>query len=111
MRSRPSRGSFFASGPLSGDHRIALLRRALDRGDRKSDRASHRHGQDAHRPRTPSATPCPCGGPTDMNFRAGGADSQFLSADELAVEAELQDYAARVATMPSAAFADRVVAA
>ena len=46
-----------------------------------------------------------------MNPRADGADSQFLSADELAVEAELRAYAARVAPMPSAAFADRVVAA
>ncbi len=43
--------------------------------------------------------------------RAGDADSQFLSADELAAEAELQDYAARVAPMPSAAFVDRVMAA
>ncbi|HEU6440442.1 MAG TPA: hypothetical protein VFC12_08430 [Terriglobales bacterium] len=43
--------------------------------------------------------------------RAGGADSQFLSADELAVEAELQEYAARVAPLPSAAFMDRVMAA
>ena len=46
-----------------------------------------------------------------MNPRADGADSQFLSADELAVEAELRAYAARVAPMPSAAFVDRVVAA
>jgi hypothetical protein len=45
-----------------------------------------------------------------MNSRAGGADSQFLLADELAVEAELRGYAARVAPMPSAAFMDRVVA-
>ena len=43
--------------------------------------------------------------------RAGGTDSQGLSADELAVEAELQDYAARVAPTPSAAFMDRVMAA
>jgi hypothetical protein len=46
-----------------------------------------------------------------MNPRADGADSQFLSADELAVEAELRAYAARVAPMPSAAFVDHVVAA
>jgi hypothetical protein len=43
--------------------------------------------------------------------RAGGADSQFLSADELAVEAELRGYAARVSPLPSAAFMDRVMAA
>ena len=46
-----------------------------------------------------------------MNLRAGGDDSQFLSADQLAIEAELRVYAARVAPMPSAAFVDRVVAA
>jgi hypothetical protein len=46
-----------------------------------------------------------------MNLRAGGADTQFLSADELAVEAELQGYAARVSPLPSAAFMDRVVTA
>jgi len=46
-----------------------------------------------------------------MNLRSGGDDSQFLAADQLAVEAELRVYAARVAPMPSAAFVDRVVAA
>jgi hypothetical protein len=46
-----------------------------------------------------------------MNPRAGGADSEFLSADQLAVEAELQEYASRVSPLPSAAFVDRVVAA
>lgn len=45
-----------------------------------------------------------------MNTR-DGAETQFLSADEVAAEAELLAYAARVAPVPSAAFADRVVAA
>jgi hypothetical protein len=43
--------------------------------------------------------------------RADGADERFLSEDELAAEAELQDYAVRVAPMPSAAFVDRVMTA
>jgi hypothetical protein len=46
-----------------------------------------------------------------MSTQTGGADSKFLSAEELAVEAELRVYAARVAPIPSAAFVDRVVAA
>jgi hypothetical protein len=46
-----------------------------------------------------------------MNPRTGGDDSQFLSPDELAMEAQLQVYAARVAPTPSAAFVDRVMAA
>ena len=46
-----------------------------------------------------------------MNSQAGGTDSQFLSADERAVEAKLLDYAARVSPLPSPAFADRVMAA
>ena len=46
-----------------------------------------------------------------MNQRTGGDDSQFLSTDELAIEAELRVYAARVAPTPSAAFIDRVMAA
>jgi hypothetical protein len=46
-----------------------------------------------------------------MNLRTDGDDSQFLSTDELAIEAELRVYAARVAPTPSAAFMDRVMAA
>jgi hypothetical protein len=46
-----------------------------------------------------------------MNQRTGVGDSQFLSTDALAIEAELQVYAARVAPTPSAAFIDRVMAA
>lgn len=46
-----------------------------------------------------------------MSPRADGAASQFLSVDELAVEAELRAYAVRVAPMPSAVFLDRIVAA
>jgi hypothetical protein len=46
-----------------------------------------------------------------MNQRTGDDDSQFLSTDERAIEAELQVYAARVAPTPSAAFIDRVMAA
>jgi hypothetical protein len=46
-----------------------------------------------------------------MNPRPGGDDSQFLSADELAVEADLLSYADRVAPLPSASFVDRVMAA
>jgi hypothetical protein len=46
-----------------------------------------------------------------MNLRPGSEDSEFLSADALAVEAELRAYTTRVAPMPSAAFMDRVVAA
>jgi len=45
-----------------------------------------------------------------MNRRTGG-DSQFLTTDALAIEAELQVYAAQVAPNPSAAFIDRVMAA
>ena len=46
-----------------------------------------------------------------MSLRSGGDYSQPHSADELAVEAELRAYAARVTPMPSAAFVDRVVTA
>jgi len=46
-----------------------------------------------------------------MNQRTGDDDSQFLSTDERAIEAELRVYAARVAPTPSAAFIDRVMAA
>jgi hypothetical protein len=46
-----------------------------------------------------------------MNGRGAGAGSPFMSPDDLAVEAELQDYAARVAPGASAAFMDRAIAA
>ncbi len=46
-----------------------------------------------------------------MRLRTGDDDSQLLSTDDLAIEAELLVYAARVAPTPSAAFIDRVMAA
>ena len=46
-----------------------------------------------------------------MNSRRGETDSQFLTADELMIEAELLGYAARVAPTPSATFVAGVLAA